>query len=168
MTKQNRFGGKTQARQDRLIREERHDTYRATEKLPEPTQCPDCGAVFERGRWNWAVAGRTDSHKTTCPACRRIRDGYPAGYVTLTGSFLETHRDEILHLIKNEAQKQSKEHPLKRIMDIQDKDDGMLVTTTDSHLARSIGESLSHAYQGELDYHYTVDEMLRVKWTRNA
>ena len=168
MTKQNRFGGKTRSRQDRLIREEVHDTYRTKEKLPEPTQCPDCGAVFERGRWTWAVEGVADSHKTTCPACRRMRDAYPAGYVTLSGSFLGAHRDEIVNLVKNEAKKEAEEHPLKRIMEIKDTDDGLLVTTTDSHLARSIGDSLARAYQGELDYQYTEDDMLRVQWNRDS
>ena len=135
VTKQNRFGGRTKARHNRLVQEEIHDTYRARAKLPEPTQCPDCGAVFKNGRWSWAIAAVSGSHSKTCPACQRMRDGYPAGYVTLSGSFLETHRDEIVNLIRNEAKKESEEHPLKRIMDIETIDDGFLVTTTDAHLA---------------------------------
>ena len=97
-----------------------------------------------------------------------MRDAYPAGYVTLSGSFLETHRDEIVNLVRNEAKKESGEHPLKRIMDMKDTDEGMLVTTTDSHLARSIGERIARAYEGELDYQYTEDDMLRVVWKRDA
>jgi len=167
VTKQNRFGGKTQSRGDRLIQEEVHDTYRSREKLPEPTACPDCGAAFERGRWTWALETPSHANKKSCPACQRMRDDYPAGYVTLSGSFLETHRDEIVNLMRNEAKKESEEHPLKRIMKVKDVDDGILVTTTDSHLARSIGESLARAYEGELDYQYTDDELLRVSWKRD-
>jgi NMD protein affecting ribosome stability and mRNA decay len=168
VTKQNRFGGKTQARRDRLIQEEVHDTYREREKLPEPTQCPDCGAVYKSGRWTWAADDESETHEKTCPACQRISDGYPAGYVTLSGSFLETHEREIVNLVRNEAKKESEEHPLKRIMAVKDTDDGILVTTTDAHLARSIGESLARAYEGELDYQHTDDELLRVTWKRDS
>ena len=73
-----------------------------------------------------------------------------------------------MNLVRNEAKKESEEHPLKRIMDVQDTDDGVLVTTTDSHLARSIGERIARAYEGELDYQYTSDDMLRVLWKRDA
>jgi NMD protein affecting ribosome stability and mRNA decay len=168
VTKQNQFGGKTNPRRDRLIQEERHDTYRAREKPPEPTRCPDCRAVFRDGRWTWTGEDLTDSHERTCPACQRIRDAYPAGYVTLSGSFLGTHRDEIENLISNEEKKETEEHPLKRIMDVKGTDEGLLVTTTDSHLARSIGEAVARAYAGKLDYHYTEDDMLRVVWKRDV
>ena len=72
-----------------------------------------------------------------------------------------------MNLVRKETKKETEEHPLKRIMDVKDTDDGMLVTTTDSHLARSIGESLARAYQGELNYQYTQDDMLRVLWKRD-
>jgi len=52
-------------------------------------------------------------------------------------------------------------------MKIEDQDDGILITTTDIHLARGIGEALHHAYQGELEYHYNEQEnLLRVVWAR--
>ena len=44
-----------------------------------------------------------------------------------------------------------------------------MVTTTDIHLARGIGEALEHAYQGELEFHYNEGEnLLRVHWARDA
>ncbi len=97
-----------------------------------------------------------------------MRDAYPAGYVTLSGSFLGTHRDEIVNLVRNEEKKETEEHPLKRIMDMKETDEGLLVTTTDSHLARSIGEAIARAYGGEVDYQYTEDDMLRVMWKRDV
>jgi hypothetical protein len=43
----------------------------------------------------------------------------------------------------------------------------MEITTTDAHLGRGIGEALHHAYQGDLDYHYTDKKYLvRVHWRR--
>ena len=34
-----------------------HDAYRAKEKLPDGTHCPDCGAVIANGRWQWVPSG---------------------------------------------------------------------------------------------------------------
>jgi NMD protein affecting ribosome stability and mRNA decay len=103
-----------------------------------------------------------------CPACHRIQDELPAGYVSIGGAFFKQHREELLHLVRNEEARARAEHPLKRIMDIEDADDGILVTTTDIHLARGIGEALHHAYQGELEYHYNEQEnLLRVVWGRD-
>ncbi|HEX9870686.1 MAG TPA: hypothetical protein VGC99_19250 [Candidatus Tectomicrobia bacterium] len=58
-------------------------------------------------------------------------------------------------------------YPLHRIMDIETRTDGILITTTDIHLPRRIGEALHHAYRGELEVH-SVDEdrSLRVHWQR--
>jgi hypothetical protein len=42
-----------------------------------------------------------------------------------------------------------------------------MITTTDSHLARGIGEAVRRAYQGKLTIQYGPDENLaRVTWTR--
>jgi RecG-like helicase len=60
------------------------------------------------------------------------------------------------------------EHPLHRIMDIQETNDGFVVTTTDIHLPRRIGEALHRAYHGTLDFHYDDEAyLLRVNWTRD-
>jgi NMD protein affecting ribosome stability and mRNA decay len=168
MTRQNRFGSTVKPRQDRRIREQVHDTYRATEKLPEPTLCPGCQAVYKQGRWQWEPEPSYKS-ESLCPACRRIRDDYPAGFVTLAGSFLAEHQDEILNLINNVEERVKEEHPTQRLMRLSDTDEGLLVTTTDMHLARGIGEALARAYQGDMDYEYNKqDDMLRVTWTREV
>ena len=100
-----------------------------------------------------------------CPACHRIHDKYPAGFVTLAGQFLAQHREEVLRLVSNEEQKAKAEHPLKRIMAIEDENGGLLITTTDIHLARRIGEALKNAYQGVLEYHYNAGEsQFRLHW----
>ena len=153
-------------RRDRLVQDNRHDTYKAKHKLSEPTVCPQCGAVFHAGRWQW-LAKPAQAHEETCPACHRIQDEFPAGYVTVNGSFFKDHREELLHLARNEETRAKAEHSLKRIMKIEDQADGILITTTDIHLARGIGEALHHSYQGELEYHYNEQEnLLRVVWAR--
>lgn len=159
-------GGWRPIRRDELRDELVHDTYKSGKKLAEPSRCPDCGAVYHRGRWTWdpAPAGAAEA---TCPACHRIKDDFPAGRVTLKGEFLASHRDEIEHLVRNCESKERAEHPLQRIIAIQAQADGLLVTTTDIHLARGIGDALHSAYKGELEYHYNKEEnLLRVEWRR--
>ena len=161
-----RFAGFQPVRRDRLIQESRHDPYLAKHKLPEPTVCPQCGAVFHGGHWQWLVKP-AQANEAMCPACHRVHDDFPAGYLTVVGTFFKDHREELLHLVRNEETRAKTEHPLKRIMKIEDQDDGILITTTDIHLARGIGDALHHAYQGELEYHYNEQEnLLRVVWTR--
>jgi NMD protein affecting ribosome stability and mRNA decay len=154
-------------RTDRRIEEHESDTYGLKGKLPDPTACTSCGAMYRNGRWIWG-APPADANPTLCPACRRIQDDYPAGLVLVEGEFARSHREEIRGLARNLEEREKQEHPLKRIMRYTEPEDGPLeITTTDAHLARGIGEALHHAYQGELDYQYTdAENLLRVHWRR--
>jgi NMD protein affecting ribosome stability and mRNA decay len=153
-------------RGDRLIREREHDSYKVRAKLPDPTACPDCGAMYRAGRWTWG-SPPADAHRERCPACRRVQDDYPAGILTLRGEFPREHRDEILGLARNVEEREKGQHALKRIMAIRDEDDAVVITTTDPGLARNIGDALSDAYEGELDLQYTEEgNLLRATWSR--
>lgn len=161
----NQFG-----RRDKFIQEKRIDTYQQTTKLPDPTLCTRCGCVFSNGRWSWQELPEKDRHKinkTLCPACKRIEDNVPAGYMDLSGEFFISHKDEILNLIKNEADAETQEHPMERIMEISEKPDGIYITTTGIHVARRLGEAVEKAYKGQLNYAYGDDEKtIRVSWYR--
>jgi NMD protein affecting ribosome stability and mRNA decay len=154
-------------RTDRRIKEHEGDPYGPREKLPDPTACTSCGALYREGRWIWG-APPADAHRTLCPACRRIEDDYPAGLVVVEGEFASFHREEIEGLVRHVEERARKEHPLKRVMRIGEREGGGLeIATTDARLARGIGDALYHAYQGRLDYHYTeLENLLRVHWTR--
>ena len=81
-------------------------------------------------------------------ACQRIRDDFPAGFVTLSGEFYAAHHSEIMHIVHNVEKREKAEHPFNRIMAVEEKDGGTLVTTTDIHLARGIGEAIHDKIQG--------------------
>ncbi len=142
------------------------DSYREMAKMPEPTTCPKCGASYVKGRWTWGKAP-ADSFKHKCPACQRIDDNFPAGYVKLKGAFLPAHRDEVMNLVRARETRAKEDHPLQRIIAVENLADGILVTTTDTHLARGIAEALREAYKGKLDLSFSkAENLLRATWTR--
>lgn len=144
----------------------KEEPYIATRKPLEPTVCPECKAVFAEGRWSWQRPP-ADAAEMTCPACQRINDDFPAGYVMVKGAFFKEHRDEIIALMKSKEDREKAEHPLQRIMAIEDVHEGLQVKTTDSILARGIGEALHDAYKGDLKLRYSRDEnLLRAIWKR--
>ena len=140
------------------------DPYKRVEKLPEPTVCPQCGAVYDKGRWHWA-ARPAGAHEELCQACHRINDKFPAGVVTLTGSAVLQNRAEIIGLVRNQEQAEKQEHPLNRIISIEEEADGVVVNTTDIHLPMRIGRTIERVFHGELTDHF--DEhgyFVRVNW----
>lgn len=136
------------AQQDHIL-----DPYELRQKLKEPTACPQCGAVYHNGRWQWwqAPAG---AHEALCPACRRINDGLPAGIIALHGGFVRQHKDEILSLARKQEAAERGEHPLNRIAGIEETAAGLVITTTDIHLPRRIGEAIKRAFHRTLDIHF--------------
>lgn len=153
------------AHRDRFVEEYKHDSYKMPGKLKEPTVCKQCGALYQKGRWTWE-AKPAGAEQITCPACLRIQDKNPKGYVTLKGSYLTQHRDQVMGLIHNTEAQEKKAYPMARIMTIEDRAEGLVVLTTDAHLPRRIGEALKHAHHGELDMQYDQDEdFIRITWT---
>jgi len=164
--RKNRSDVSHQPRRDRMPEERVSDPYRSRGKWKEPTTCPDCGAIFQNGHWQWGTSA-PDAEQHLCPACQRIRDRVPAGELTLSGPFFTEHREEIMHLVRNTEAKARAEHALERIMEVKEEANRTVVTLTDSHLTHGIGEALHHAYQGELDTHYTDEgDLLRAAWSR--
>lgn len=156
-------------RQDRLIREEVHDTYKLRGKLSEPTRCPQCGAVYHKGRWSWTASAGADADEQLCSACHRENDHYPAGEVTISGRFAMKNKDEILRLAHNIENVEKNEHPMNRIIEIRDLGDEIQITTTDVHLPRRIGKAIQDAWDGSLDIHFDAGGYFTsIVWQRDA
>jgi hypothetical protein len=151
---------------DRIFDDKRHDPYQPQGKYAEPTRCTACGAVFERGRWHWGSAP-AGAHAALCPACRRVQDKLPAGVLTLEGPYVDAHRAELVRIARNEAEHEAAEHPMHRIMGIEERDGNVEISTTDVHLPQRIGEALERAHDGELRIRYADDEYaVRAHWRR--
>ena len=148
----------------RAQQDHRSDPYQAQQKWPEPTVCPQCGAVYHHGRWQW-LQRPDDAHAALCPACRRIADDLPAGILTLHGAVARQHKEEIVGLARHEEAAEKREHPLNRIISIADTPDGLVINTTDIHLPRRLGEAVKRAFHGSLAMHYDdTGYFVRVDW----
>jgi hypothetical protein len=148
------------AQQDHVL-----DPYQQREKPHEGTLCPQCGAVYHEGRWRWAAASE-DSGKTLCAACRRINDNLPAGIVTLHGIFARHQLEEIARLARHQEDAEKQEHPLNRIIGIEEEDEAIVIRTTDIHLPRRIGAAVKRAFHGRLEEDFDdVGYFVRVTWT---
>jgi hypothetical protein len=152
----------------RAQRDQILDPYKRVARPHEPTVCPQCGAVYHRGRWKWMERPER-AQETLCQACHRINDHHPAGIVTLTGPFVVAHKQEMIGLARNQEEAERPEHPLNRVISIEDEaPDRLVISTTDIHLPRRIGEATTRAYHGKLTEHF--DEggyFIRVDWHRD-
>ncbi len=144
------------------------DPYKRAQKTLEPAVCPQCGAVYRDGRWHWSPPP-AEAHRELCQACHRINDHYPAGIVTLSGPSVAQQAAEMIRLARHQEETEKKEHPLNRIMDIEEAADRIVINTTDIHLPRRIGEALKRAFHGKLDFQYDEDGyFVRVNWHRET
>jgi NMD protein affecting ribosome stability and mRNA decay len=132
--------------------------------------CRKCGAVYRNKRW--MLGGVPEAKigkalKTHCPACQKIKDGYVGGFITLRGDFLKEHSEEIINMIRNKEKRAAYFNPLDRIIAIKRKKGTFEITTTTEKLAQRIGQMLSKAYDGNVEYKWSSDiKMARVVWTR--
>jgi NMD protein affecting ribosome stability and mRNA decay len=155
-------------RRDKFLKEKNHDPYSEKYKYPENTFCPKCKAFYHEGRWTWKNTSQEIGRKITCPACRRIEDNFPSGFVYLRGDYLKNHLEEIKNIIKNQEEMEKLHHPLQRIISSEEKDKELTVTTTYPQLARRIGEAVHRAHKGDLKIKYAKEEeLVRVYWERD-
>ena len=137
----------------------------------DPTICVLCGLVYHNKRWirdpELKEKIMKDAHRSKCPACKKIEDGYFMGRVLLSGKFLIDHRDEIEHLVYNIEKKEKVRYPLDRIMEFVKKENSMEIRTTSEHLAITIGRAVHKSFGGSVKYLFREGEKyVEVVWER--
>lgn len=157
------------ARSNRLIQDDIHDPYYIRERYPDPSVCEKCGVLFRNKAFEWSETAPSSAARMVCPACRRIKDGFEGGLVTLEGDFLALHKFDILNAIGNTAKAEKSKRPLERIISLSDHGTRVELRTTYEHIARRIGEAIHKAFKGDLTIHYqTGEKYARVFWKRNG
>ena len=149
------------------------DPFLPHEGTKEPSICTTCKAVFHRKRWTHdsetyrKLELSPKTNKLTCPACQKVDAGYAEGIVTLRGSYLWEHEEEIRHILKNEENKAYAKNPLERIIRMTRQKDELVIETTEEKLAEHLGKVLHRAHQGELKISWAGNpDMCRVSWER--
>ena len=146
------------------------DPYRAQKKHPKNTKCPNCGLIFQKGAWKWSKA-RTPGvvHWKFCPACLQMRHGFAGGELRLSGNFLKAHHGHILNRIENLARGVMKQHPLERIMKMEQKNGEMVIYVTSEHLVARLGKAIHRDFKGELVLKYARDDKYALAhWKRDT
>lgn len=140
----------------------------------EASICTTCKAVYQNKRWFFddkmfnRLAGTDKAREVVCPTCRKIKDHFPEGILTLSGEFFAEHKDEILTLLKNEAARVSARSVDDRIIRMTEEgNDRMVVETTTEKLAQHLGRAIYKAYKGDLDFRWSeMNKFVRVYWQR--
>ena len=149
------------------------DAYRQKLGSTETAICKKCGMIYRNKRWllDEAELNRLSVEsgvtKVLCEACQRMADDNPAGVVTLSGSYLQEHENDILNMIKRTEARSRTKNPLGRIMEINQEGNVLTISTTEDKLAQKLGREIYKAHRGELHYQWSHDqEFVRVNWSR--
>ena len=139
----------------------------------EAAACQDCHALYQGKRWFYdeklygKLAGVGKVRQVVCPTCRKIKDHYVEGYLTLSGEFLVEHKDEIVTLLEKEAARVGNRSCDDRIIQLVPEGEKLVVETTTEKLARHLGRAIYKAYKGELSFRWSDPNLfVRVYWSR--
>jgi hypothetical protein len=124
--------------------------------------------VPEPGEELKKAASRKGAEKRLCPGDVRLEKRQVEGVVTLKGAFLESHRREIINLVRRVAREARKRKVSARIFEVVDEDRQLTIETTDEHLAERMGKEVEKAFKGELVIKWQEkDTFARVTWRRD-
>ena len=149
------------------------DSY-LPEEGHEASICTGCRALYQNKRWFFdekqaqRLRGTAKVREVICPTCRKIKDHYPEGFLTLSGSFFAERKQEIVTLLNNEAARVASRNVLDRVMKMTEEGkDRLVVETTTEKLAQRLGRAVYRAYKGELDFRWSeMNRFVRVYWSR--
>lgn len=147
------------------------DSYLLGAAPQESAACKGCGAIWRAKHWALPTTETTELSRakgtTLCPACRKSRDKFAQGFVTIQGGFTTAHKEEIIRLLRNKEARAMQLNPLERIMEIKEGKGVIEVSTTTDKLAQKFGRMLHKTFSGEIEYKWNSDvKLARVVWTR--
>jgi NMD protein affecting ribosome stability and mRNA decay len=141
--------------------------------LKDPSLCKNCFNFFHNNRWEHdprrykELKESADVNWVLCPSCRKTKEGYVEGFLTLAGAYLWEHEEEIRQLLDNEAARIFSRNPLERVIRTVREEDRLIVETTGQKLAEHLGKALHRAHQGEFKVQWDgCPEVCRVSWER--
>lgn len=147
-----------------------HPAEAAAGRLPEPSVCERCGAVFSRRLW------RRDRKVTSalldrarwvrCPACVQAAAESGFGRVVIRGAYALANESAIRRRIANVAARAAHTQPERRISAIDRRDDLIEVITTSQKLAHRIVRELKKTFHGRASYAWSDDGTLFATWQR--
>jgi hypothetical protein len=139
----------------------------------EATACSQCHALYQGKRWFFdetlykRLAGTDQVREVVCPTCRKIKDHYPEGILTLSGDFWAQHEDEIVRRLKKETGRVSQRSVQDRIIRMGPDGNFFVVETTTEKLAQHLGHTVYKAFKGDLNFRWSgMDKFVRVYWSR--
>ncbi len=140
----------------------------------EAAVCQECHGVYQGKRWFFdaklydQLSGPAKVRQVVCPTCRKIKDRYVEGYLTLSGEFWVQHREEIVKLLEKEAGKVGRRSFADRIIQmLPEADSKLVVETTTEKLAQHLVRTIFKAYKGDLNFRWSEpSRFVRVYWTR--
>jgi hypothetical protein len=135
-------------------------------------QCAGCGAYHYRRHWSLTAPGVSIEPRqpaVLCPACRKLRDRFSEGELTLRGIEAED-RAEIARILRNEETRARQKNPLERIMRMDAANGGWRIETTTEKLAQRLGRSIKKARGGKLAYKRGGNngKSIRVVWQKSG
>jgi NMD protein affecting ribosome stability and mRNA decay len=145
----NAFYNNGSIRMPRRSAAERHEEYGVDGKGIE--ECPTCKNVYYQKRWVHSidVVKEKDpeavvAKEMICPACVMITEHLFEGEVTIE-EIPENLKTDISGIINNFGTYSLEHDPQARIIDIEDSDTIMRVTTTENQMAERLGKKINSA-----------------------
>lgn len=148
----------------RRLQPKQQDPYANRQKAGDVLVCDECHVVGHGGRWFWGEPPAGTVRGGLCPACQRVRDRYPAGTLRVA-KVSAKELDDLLNLLRSVEAGEKQEHPLERIMAIDEIDGGLTVTTTGVHMARCLAGRLERQFHRQPKVHYGKDNDVRIEWS---
>jgi NMD protein affecting ribosome stability and mRNA decay len=139
----------------------------------EAAACIQCQAIYQGKRWFFdtklyeRLAGMEKVQEVVCPTCRKIKDRYAEGILTLSGEFFAQHQAEIIKLLEKEASRVGARSVMDRVIQMIPEGDKLVVETTTEKLAQHLGRAVYKACKGDLNFRWgEPNRFVRVFWSR--